>query len=303
MTDFITSRPHFDKLRHRAQLAIHRGELETALGLYDEARAWAEEHGDADDLDKVSCNRIAVLIHLGRAEGSAQQLQMILMRSTSSVNRHLAAYNLSIYYDLRDNIEKSRFYARLALTHSEQTESALFQARCHNLLGNLWVRESRFEKALAEYRQALEHFPAPASAERTVLQVNVGYCHLTCGRYREGFEHLFQARRNYRRLDVGEGHGLVMVRLALSFGYLEIGRSRRARLHGAVSLQLAERCGDRDLIKKALYMLGETEKLCGDELAAYTYFCRLQEEFYPENPYLPDLLLDNDTNKLVNLWA
>lgn len=293
----------FDQLRQGALAATVRGDLDRAEAAYDEALDWARRHGDADDVDLIRCNQLAVQIHRGDVEPTLRELQTILMRSRTATNRHLAAYNISVFYDLRDDTEKSRFYGRLALDHAERSGSALFQARSYNRLGNVFIRESRFEEALEQYGEAIRLFSDEQLFERLTLQINIGYCDLACGRVAEGFEQLFAVRRSYIRHGVAEGHAAGRLRLSFCFGYLEIGKGHAARLHGRAGLEIAERSGDRDLEKKALYLLGEAEKLAGDEMSAFARYARLQEDFYPDTPYLPSLLMDNDTNQLVNLWA
>ena len=57
------------------------------------------------------------------------------------------------------------------------------------------------------------------------------------------------------------------------------------------------------MIKLALFLMGSVEKAGGDVQAAYNYFERLQREFYPEVPNLPEMMLVVDARKVVNLRA
>ena len=59
----------------------------------------------------------------------------------------------------------------------------------------------------------------------------------------------------------------------------------------------------RILTPLGLACLGEAEKLCGDELAAHRHFCRLQRDFFPDDPIIPDLLMTTDIRPLLNLMA
>ncbi|MEM7350439.1 MAG: hypothetical protein AAF657_06510, partial [Acidobacteriota bacterium] len=56
-------------------------------------------------------------------------------------------------------------------------------------------------------------------------------------------------------------------------------------------------------VKNALYLLGESEKLSGNEFQAHRHFTRLQREFYPDDPVIPDFLMATDVRKLINLMA
>ncbi len=114
---------------------------------------------------------------------------------------------------------------------------------------------------------------------------------------------LFRALRMMRRLGVGDWERLSCVRLSLCYGYIELGRADRARRHGLAALATAEEAGDAERMKKALYLVGETEKRAGMPLDAYSRFCRLQAEHYPDNPGLADMLMYADTHRLVNLLA
>ena len=76
-----------------------------------------------------------------------------------------------------------------------------------------------------------------------------------------------------------------------------------ARVRQAMSYAFDhEEAQNQDMIKKCLYLLGEAEKLAGDEDAAYARFVSLQEH-YPDTPNLPELLMGIETHKLINLWV
>lgn len=305
MTIETHHRDYFEYLRQQARTAVARGELEDGLRICEEAQLWAQHHGDQTDVDFTSCSRDAILLHMGRGDLVLRDLQKILMRSPNATNRHLAAYNLSNYYDQHEDFEKSRFYAQIALDHAKKTDSDFYVARSYNRLANLLIRNSEFTEASEFYRLAYDLFAVDdvELIERLTLLLNIGYCNLVCGNVGEGFENLFTVRRQFIRNRIRQGSVLGRLRLSFCFGYLEIEKAHPAKRHGAAGLAIAEECGDRDLIKKALYLLGEAEKKADDEFAAYTYFARLQEEYYPDNPYLPELLLGCDTNRMVNLWA
>ena len=95
----------------------------------------------------------------------------------------------------------------------------------------------------------------------------------------------------------------MMAHVGLAYGYLEIDRPRRARDHARRGLRLAEEVEIPWQIKNALYLLGESEKLSGNEVMAHRHFSRLQQDFYPEDPVIPDFLMATDVRKLINLMA
>jgi hypothetical protein len=115
----------------------------------------------------------------------------------------------------------------------------------------------------------------------------------------QGFTALFQCLRMIRSPDIPlAARG---PHLYLCYAYLEVERYRRAIQHGLAALELSERTGDTTRVKNCLYLLGEATKLSGEIYLARSYFNRLQEEFYPDQLYLTDILLSTDVRSLVNL--
>ncbi len=302
-----TSREYFDSLRHKGQDEAARGELAQALATLEEATEWAGRYGGRAQVDQAYCNRSAILIHLGRGSEVIRDLQRLLLSSADPASRHLAAINVSIFYDLKEDFKRSRSYAEKALDYAQQTGSVVFQVRSFNRLANLLLSDSRFEEAQEYYQQALDLAvdleAGEEFTERATLYCNLGYCHLLCGGVNETFHYLFNARRLTIRMGIKWGHLLARIRLSLSAAYLEIGRYHRARLHAIRGMQLAEDCNEAELSKKALYVLGEVEKLGDNSTAAYNHYSRLQNEYYPDLYFLPDTLMNTETRELVNLWA
>jgi len=295
--------PEFERLLERIKIAVEAGDLDAALALSDRAIAWGEEHGDQRAVDRALGNRAGFLIARGETAGVARQLQAVLMRSPDPTNRHLAAYYLSVLYDQRKDHDKCIFYARIARDHALKTGEPAFLSRCHNQIGNALVAKSYFQEALDEYRQALGLLPPGPGLDRALILGNAGYCHLVLERFAPGFEALFAALRMLRRLRAGIWERRSSVRLALCYGYIEIGRFERARRHGLIALRAAESAADDDFVKKALYLLGEVEKQAGNHRRAYRYFERLRARCFPDDEALTDLLMAADTHKLVNLMA
>ncbi len=296
------SRDEFDALRKKGREQADRNEQQEALATCDLALDWAKRYGDRDDEDLVFCNRASILIHAGQGNKVVGKLQQLLMRSHNHTNRCLAAYNISQHYDAK-NIKKSSFYAQLALDYANQMQSTEWIGRCHNRLANVLVADSLFAEAEAHYRDALALLPLEQSVERGLLLGNLGYCLLlNTDRPREGLRHLLAARRLFTRIKFGWRPTLGRLRLSLCYGYIELERLDRARRHGITALRLGEEIEDTDLVKKALYLLGEVEKQDSNYRAAEDYFIRLRE-YYPENPYLVELLMHTQTHKLINLWV
>ncbi len=292
-----------DELFSGIRAAIGKAEFEHALSLADQIVDWGRRQGDQETLDRGLGNRGSLLLALGRDSGVASDQQKVLLRSRDPANRYFAAYNLSVLHERRENFEKSRFYGCLALDHATQTGSSENIVPAHNQVANVLVAQSYFGEALEHYQEALVLLPDTARTDRGLVLANAGYCHLVQDQMREGFAMLFGALRMLRKLGASDWERLSCVRLSLCYGYIELGRVDRARRHGLAALRAAEAVGDTKQLQKALYLVGEAEKRAGLPLDAYSRFCRLQNEHYPDNQGLADMLMYADTHRLVNLLA
>jgi len=296
-----TSIEHFESLRRRGHEQVDQGRLDEALATYDEALEWAQCHGDQRTADLAFCNRAAVLVAQGDGRRMVGPLRLILLRSSDSTVRHLAAYNVSLFYESAGDHQKGLFYARLALDHATNTGKSEFIGRSHNRIGNALIAQSYFDQAQASYLRALEVLGEEPSLVRVANLNNIGYCHIVMGSYEAGFEALFGSLRLLRKLKLFEWES--HIRNDLCYAYLEIGRIEHARRHGLAALADAEKRGKWEQVKNSLYLLGEVAKEAGESLDAYSYFSRLRDEFYPEKQFIADMLMTVDTRQLVNLRA
>jgi ATP/maltotriose-dependent transcriptional regulator MalT len=213
----------------------------------------------------------------------------------------LAAYNIARVYELQKEHKKGLFYSKVARDRATILDRGDWLGAAFNQMGNFLAAESHFAAATDTYRQALSLLPPTALEPRLHVQVNLAYCalmegHLELG-LRQVYESLRAARRGgWRRLEV-------IARLDLCYGLLEAGRLRLAWNHGSRGLALAEEMGDPDQIKKGLYLLGEVAVTAGDPDRGHRCFQSLQQRYYPDQPYLPDLLVSVDVRPMVNLRA
>lgn len=276
-------------------------------GLLDEARNGfaaaldtARRGGSPALVDRAFCNLAGVEIELGRApETVAAQLRQLLVDNRDAESCRLAAYHLGRFYDLRKQIKKALFYARIAQERSRQLEHTAWQASSSNQTALLLLSESRFDEASRELERALQLLPAEDRAAAALVMDNLGYCRFLQGRTAEGFRLCFRSLRTLRRLR----RQWWAAELTLAYGYLQVERAGRALAHGGAALAAAEREGDLPTVKNALFLLGEAANLAGDADTAYDHFARLQREFYPEQAFLPNFLLAVDVTGLVNLKA
>jgi tetratricopeptide (TPR) repeat protein len=289
----------FEELREQWQRLIETGYLEEAEVILQRALSCVRAQGDEVRIDTVGCVLSAVAINLGRGDSELAKLRAVLMRSSDAGNCRLAAYYLSVYYQLARNYKKSVFYARIACDHAKELGSELI-GYSRNQLGNALLGESFVDEACREYEAAID-LVAERSVWRACILDNLGYCRVLQKRFSEGYAFLYQSLRLLRSF--GAERFQAQPRLGLCFAHLETGRYAQAERHGIAAIALAEKMGDTESVKKALYLLGETANLRGDTDGARGYFTRLQSDFFPEWPYLPGFLLAVDVRSLVNLHA
>jgi tetratricopeptide (TPR) repeat protein len=318
MTETIHDAPRpspFDEDRLRGIRCLESGDLDEALASFERSLDWARAHGTPAQVDLALCNRSGVLLELGAAadsgsaagspieqgSGLVAELRAILLRNSEPENCFLAAYNVARAYQLRKENKKALFYARIALDRARLIERRDWLASSHNRIANILLAESYFDEACAKYEEALALLPDEVGVRQALILDNLGYCRIVQERLGEGFGHLFKSLRMLRRL--GSLRWQLYPHLDLCFAYLEAGRLQRANVHGMRALTIAERFADREAIKNALYLLGEAANLAGRPMQARVFFGRLQNEFFPEEHYLPDFLLAIDVRKLINLKA
>ena len=278
-----------------------RGQLEQAIAHFDSAMTWALERGDSDLWDRAFCNRCAADMELGGRPDWLPELRQIVLRSSDPENAFLAAYNVAHAYEREKDFDKALFYARIAHDRCAKLRRRDWLAWSKNQTANLLLGQSHFEEACASYEQALDLMPAPPSVQRALILDNLGYCRIVQGRHDEGFTLLFQGLRTLRHFGAERFESRML--LSLCWGYLELGRLRRALRHGLRALELADRFGDIESIKNAHYLLGEAYNELGCHGTARDYFTRLQKRFYPEAVHVPELLMAVDVRNLINLKA
>jgi tetratricopeptide (TPR) repeat protein len=290
----------FEELRERWQRLIELGHLEEAEEILQRALVWARQHGDERRIDSVVCVLAAVAINLGCGDAELPNLREILLRSSDPGNCRLAAYYISVHYQFAHNFKKSLFYARIACERAGQLERADLIAFSRNQLGNALLGESFVDQACHEYETALGLMTESGVWKARILN-NLGYCRVLQKRYSDGYRYLYESLRLLRRFSAERFQ--MLPRLDLCFAHLETGKYRLAQRQGMAAMELAEKMGDSDSIKNALYLLGETANLMGETEMASDYFTRLQRDYFPESPYLPGFLLAVDVRNLVNLHA
>lgn len=291
----------YERERQLAEAAKDAGRLEEALAHFSASIDAARRTGDADLVDRATCNRAAVAIALGHGEDPIPKLCAILLRNRSQVSSFLAANTIARACELRRDHAKGIFYARIALERAESLGRTDWVAAAHNQIANLMLADSEFEQAARGYHEALALVPGADSPRQLAYLANLGYCEVVLGRVRAGLGVLYRCLRTARR------HGWqrleMIARIDLCYAHIENGRFEHAQRHGTIGLRLAEASAEIDWVKNALYLLGEASVLDGASKQAYAWFHELQRRFYPQQRHLPDLLLSVDIRKLINLRA
>jgi tetratricopeptide (TPR) repeat protein len=292
----------YESLRLRAEEAKEAGRLEEALRWYGECLVVARRSGDAELVDRATCNEATVAIALGVIDTRIPPLREILTRNGSPTSCYLASYHLARAYELRKEPKKCLFYARMARERAEQVGQPQRRAAAYNQMGNALLAESSFEDAAASYRQALATMPEELADWRLLCHANLGYCEVMLGRHRPAASRLYRALRAARR-GAASPRIEMMIRLDLCFALMELGRLGAAERHALRAHRLVQEIGEVGEVKNCLYLLGQVAVLQDRLDEAREWFGQLQRRFYPEQPRLADFLVGVDVRKMINLRA
>lgn len=294
----------YQALRRRGITLAREGRYENALEVLEQAGQMAERIGDPDLVDRALCNVAAVRIEYrpGSCDDLLPRLRDVLVRDNSPESCRLAAYHLARAYEWKDDYKKGLFYARIALERTKalvrQHEKNEWLATSYNQIGNLLAADSFFAEAIEQFEGALTVHPEPPAVFSAMVERNIGYCRVMLGDVLDGTRHLL---RSYRCLRKNKWLS-TDTHLLLSFAYIELEKYRHALRHALSGLATAEELGQKKEQKNALYLLGEACVQMGDEERARQYFSKLQR-FYPNTPFIADLLLATDVRHLINLRA
>lgn len=291
----------FSKLISQGCGSLRRGDLAQALVHFESALDHARRTDDAERANKALSNISTVYIEMGEYERASAGLKEIILRSTDDETICGASYNLSICLRRQGKYQKAFSYARRAVEKSRALGDLNWMARCHNLIGNIYLVQSHLDKALAQYRRALAirmKEPQPNNFSIAILKDNIGYCQLLQGRYEEGIQNVQEALDLVMRL--GSKKCICECAHDLSFGYMQTRRLDEAEEFGKRALEIAESEGYKEIVKNCYYLLGEINYLKGNEEMRDHYFYRLQD-MYPHLPFLRDFLCTFDVSKIIAL--
>ena len=299
MPEAATLHTEYEALKERASETLKQGNLPAALEEFDLALGLARRLGERDLEDVAFCNRSAVAIRMQLDDDSVPLLRQMLLRTSDPQVAYLSAYSLAGAYDNRKDYRKVLFYARIACRYAIELGEADQQASALNWIGNALVALNDFEGGLEEYRKADLLIQDEESERRSLILANLGYCLLLTDAMSDGFRTVIRALRMARRERARVAESVA--HLCLSFAHLLVGRPWYAVRHGAEALELAEGHRDERTMKLALLLLGEAYKQ-GDKVpAALECFELLQRTYYPGMSQVPEMLLDVDVCRVINL--
>jgi len=301
MADARPSKGQFSRLLKRGYTLLRRGDLDKALTCFEDALGLARSHDSDEEANKALASISACQIERGQYAKASEGLREIILSSSDDETICAAAYNLSISLRRQNRYEKAYRYARMAFEKSEALDDLNWMARCHNLMGNLYLVQSRLDKALERYEKALELRLQEKTVNKfavTILKGNIGYCQMLQGDYDIGITNAEEALRLARKLRSKKR--ICESCHDLCFGYMQQRRLDEAEKLGRQALKIAEVEGYSDIIKNCYYLLGEINYLKGDEEARDHYFYLLQD-MYPHLPFLRDFLCTFDVSKIIAL--
>ena len=291
----------FARLITRGCASLRQGDFDRALSEFTEALRLARAADDAERVNKALSNLSTCHIEMGEYEKASKGLREIILRSTDDETICGASYNLSISLRRLGKHQKAFVYARKAFEKAKALGDLNWMARCHNLIGNIYLVQSHLDKALQQYRKALALRLKEAEVNRfsvAILKDNIGYCQLLQGQYDPGIRNVREALDMVTEL--ASKKCICECAHDLSFGYMQMRRLDEAEEYGRQALEIAEAEGYKEIVKNCFYLLGEINYLKGDEAQRDFYFYRLQD-LYPHLPFLRDFLCTFDVSKIIAL--
>ncbi|MEE9230297.1 MAG: tetratricopeptide repeat protein [Acidobacteriota bacterium] len=243
----------------------------------------------------------SALLEIGRPREAERGLRQIILRSLDPRAGWQARFNLAVVLRRQGRLERARRFAGGALETARQLRAPRLVARSINLLGNLELIDSRFDKALIHYREALDLYCRSRGDYRraiSVLRDNLGYCLILKKEYRKGLKQIREALALAR--EIGEPHVEAECLQDECFGLLRQNFLSCAEVCGKRALRLAELHGYRDLRVNCYYLLGEIRHLRDDGAGRDAYFMKLQQ-LYPHLPFLRDFLCAFDVSGIISL--
>ncbi len=297
-------RDRYDRLLKLGEQAVGSSDFERAAECFAQAETLARGIGEPDLADRAFCNYCSVLVELDRGTEQIPKLKEILLRSSDTRNRFLAAYCTGVAYYISEDLERAASYARRATALAGELGDATLERRSLNLVGTLAARDSRFDEAEEAFRLCLEAHRGAGGYQRVMaaqVEDNLGYVMMCTNRVFEGIRRCEAARAVLE--EMGAEHHLFEVLQDLCYGYLLAEDLSNAHRCGTKALELAIEHDDPQIAKNCLFLLSETAVRRGDTFGARRYLHELTA-YYPEagiSEEIIDVFLATDLTTVVNL--
>ena len=294
----------YDELLMLGEQAVGADDFEGAAGLFADAESVARQMGEVDLADRAFCNRCSVLVELDRSADHIPKLKEILLRSSDTRNRFLAAYCTGVAYFISEDLERAASYARRATGLALELDDRNLEQRSFNLVGTLAARDSRFDEAEEAFSICLEAHRGVDGYQRVMaaqVEDNLGYVMMCTDRLDEGIRRCEAARTVLEEMDAN--HYLYEVLQDLCYGYVLVDELDMAFGCGERALELAIEHGDQQIAKNCLFLLSEIAVRRGDTFGARRYLHELTA-YYPEagiSEEIIDVFLATDLTTVVNL--
>jgi tetratricopeptide (TPR) repeat protein len=297
-------RARYDELLKRGEHAVGANDLERAVVLFAEAESFARETGEVDLADRAFCNRCSILVELDRGADQIPKLKEILLRSSDTRNRFLAAYCTGVAYFIAEDLDRADSYAHRATVLARELDDDSLEGRSLNLVGTLAARGSRFDEAEEAFNRCLEAHRNDGGYQRVMaaqVEDNLGYVMMCTGRLDEGIRRCEAARKVLE--EMGAEHFLHEVFQDLCYGYVLSDDLESAFRCGSQALERAIEHNDQQIAKNCLFLLSEIAVRRGDTFGARRYLHELTA-YYPEagiSEEIIEVFLATDLTTVVNL--
>ncbi len=283
--------------RELLELALQemwRGEIDSAIALYDRAR----EQAESDDLlELIAIRKAEALIAAEReTDEEVGLLARIVMRRRSPRHVYLAAYALLRRFSERSERQRALFYGQIARDAAVSLGEAIPQANVLNGIGITSTADSRFDEAIVAFEEGLGALSALDEDDyvrslRSALLGNLGGAKVLAGNLEEGIVLLERALETLE-----DDFGRAEAYLDLAYASLQLGHNERAQRFGTSALKLA--CIDRQ-VRSANHVLAETAFRDGRHEEAERHL-DVVAGFYPDFPKVKEWLMAIDLCSVVN---
>ena len=296
--DLDSASESYVDLRSKAHQALEDGHFSRASKLFEWSLTEARRLGDPLLIERARCNRAAAAIELGMAAPVLGELQEVLASSRDLGSRFLAAHLLASAFTVQGMSTETERYVRLAQELAQRMGRPNEMGSSSMKLGLLYLGGSRPQEAQRHIERAVQELTEGSPEALALARSNLGYCLCQIGRSRRGFRLLEEGAETLAELR----YGLYEKSARLNLGFALIDREEFEAALDQADRVLSLTCAAYER-KYALYLAGEACTAMDLRERAREHFSLLQREFYPEMPFLIEMLMSVGTHRLVSWHA